>query len=180
MGTGNILLMSAAFFSGFAINHLLKRQTGAATLKGFINEALVKGLTGIHNARLAIQHSKSTNLKIFAQKIADDYSMFNQRLIEIARLKNIKDCDIERCHQTAMADLIIYSKEKSFDQEYLDKSVEFNKQMTHFLKHSGQLTNPTLGELIATILQQLERHSVMAQELAHTLHTNSIPTSSAH
>lgn len=178
MRTGNILLMGAAFFSGFAINNLLKKQNNAAALKRFINEALIKGLTGIHNARLAIQQSKSTNLKIFAQKIADDYSMFNQRLMEIARVKNITTYDIAQCQQAASTELIVYSNEKSFDQEYLDKSIDFNKQMINFLKSYGQLNSSTLGDLIATILQQLERHFAMAQELTETLHTNSIPTSS--
>src|SRR5690606_2116045 len=179
MRAENMLLMGAAFLGGFALSHLHKKQKNVAAAKLFIDEALSKGLTAIQNARLAIQNSNSTNLKIFAQKIADDYATFNQRLLEIARDYNIVTNNVDR-YQQASSDLLSnYNDSGSFDQNYVDRSLDLNSQMVNFLEVSARQYDSTrLRELVDATRQQLERHFTMANELAETLHTNSIPTSS--
>lgn len=178
MRSENLLLMGVAFLGGIAISNLQRKRKSSAVTKRFIDEALGMGMKGIQNARAAIQNSKSTNLQIFAQKIADDYGTFNQRLMDIARLDGIEISNIEKYQRAAKTSVINYSNAVEFDLNYLEQSKKFNDEMTNFLLRYTRIGNASLRDLISSALQHSRRHEQMTDELSQTLHTNSIPTSS--
>jgi len=85
MHAKNALLVGAAFVAGATLTKLIKVRD--IDLQNFLDEALAKGFSEIQSARLALEKSNSTNVKIFAQRTMDDYNTFNQRLIEIGKKK---------------------------------------------------------------------------------------------
>lgn len=175
MHTKSALLVGAAFVAGATLTRFIKKDVD---LKNFINEALAKGFAEIQSSRLALEKSNSTNVKIFAQRTMDDYNTFNQRLIEIARKKAISVPAIEDYRDAAEPYIIRINNEASFDQQYVNHRLNSHKEMIKLFRLTGRSNDPLLRDFLSHTLAQLDQHLRMAQELAETLHSNTIPTTS--
>lgn len=178
MQTKKALLVGAAFAAGFAITKIAKKRESDAEVTAFINEAIAKGFAEIQNARIALEKSSSVNLKIFAQRISDDYAHFNQRLMEIARAKKLPVPTIEHYEEAAKPYVIAFKNEESFNDDYVNHRLGFHTEMIKLLRTTNRSPDPLLNELMSNTLEQLDQHLRMARELSRTLHTNEIKTSS--
>lgn len=176
MHAKNALLIGAAFVAGATLTKFIKGRD--IDLQNFLHAALARGFSEIQNARLALEKSNSINVKIFAQRTMDDYSTFNQRLIEIAQKKALSVPAIEDYQHAAQPYVIRPSHEESFDENYVNHRLNSHKEMLKLFRLTGRSNDPLLREFLSNTLDQLNHHLRMAQGLAETLHSNTIPTTS--
>jgi len=176
MHAKNALIVGAAFVAGATLTKLIKSKD--IDLQNFIDEALAKGFSEIQSARLALEKSNSTNVKIFAQRTMDDYNTFNQRLIEIAQKKALPVRVTEDYQRAAEPYVIRTNRKESFDERYVNHRLNSHKEMLKLFRLTGRSSDPLLREFLSNTLDQLDQHLRLAQELAETLHSNTIPTSS--
>lgn len=175
MHAKNALLIGAAFVAGATLTKFIKDRD--IDLQNFLDEALARGFSEIQSARLALEKSNSTNVKIFAQRTMDDYNTFNQRLIEIAQKKALAVPAVED-YQHAAQPYVMHPGTDSFDENYVNHRLNSHKGMIKLFRWTGRSNDPLLREFLSNTLDQLDHHLRMAQELAETLHSNTIPTTS--
>ena len=175
MRTKNIVLIGAAFAIGFLLTKLGKRQQ--ADITHLIEKAIYKGFAEIKNSKLAVQNSKSTNIKIFAQRMIDDHVAMNQKITEITRSKNIPTPTIDNYIDNGEPYLLNPASDEFFDEDYVDYQLTAHNDLVKLFKKIRDFGDPEIQVFFTHALEQLDHHLRMAQDLADTFHTNNIPTS---
>lgn len=177
MRAKNMLLVGAAFAAGFALTKISKRNQ--IDIKGFIEEALAKGVAEIFNSRLALQTSQSTNIKIFAQRMIEDHTSLNQQLHDLAKKYTVAVPDSDAQANAAKPYQIALEPEEPFDEKYVNHQLNSHREMIKLFRFIGRSEDAEIRDFLSRILDQLSHHLRMAQELADSFHSNNIPTAPA-
>lgn len=175
MKATDILLISAAFAAGYALTGVRERQH--FDLTEFIEEAVAKGIAEVETAKLALQKTSSTNIKIFAQLMIDDHIALNQELLAIAHRKHLNVADEVQLMDAARQYFLSVSDENAFDEDYVNHQLQFHKDAIDHFRTAARSNDQEVREFLFFILGKLNHHLCMAQELVGIFHSNVIPTS---
>lgn len=175
MKATDILLVSAAFAAGYALTGARERQH--FDLTGFIEEAVAKGIAEVETAKLALQKTSSTDIKIFAQLMIDDHIALNRELLAIAHRKHLDIADEAQLMAAARQYFLSVSDENAFEEDYVNHQLQFHKAAIDHFRTAARSNDQEVREFLFFILDKLNHHLRMAQELVSTFHSNVIPTS---
>jgi putative membrane protein len=176
MKATDLLLVSAAFAAGYALTGARAKQH--FDLSEFIEEAVAKGIAEVETAKLVLQITDSTDIKIFAQLMIDDHIALNQELLLIAKRKNLAVADDAHLMEAARQYLLPLGEEKAaFDEDYVNHQLEFHKEAVELFRTAARSNDQDVRSFLFVVLGKLQHHLRMAEELVGTFHSNVIPTS---
>ncbi len=137
----------------------------AASSNSFVENAAQGGILEIEAAKLALEKSKSTDVREFATQMQADHSKVNQELTALAKKQ-----DIEVPDEASMIDkakkLLLEMRDESFDKAYANNQVAAHEQtITLFKKEAESSENPELKAFAAEKLPALQHHLEMAKQL---------------
>lgn len=177
MKATDVLLVSAAFAAGYALTSARERQH--FDLAEFIEEVVAKGIAEVETAKLALQKTSSTDIKIFAQLMIDDHIALNQELLAIARRKQLDVVDEAQLMESARQYFLPVANESEFDEDYVNHQLQFHKEAIDHFRTAARSNDQEVRQFLFFILDKLSHHLRMAQELEATFRSNVIPTSSS-
>jgi putative membrane protein len=137
----------------------------AATSNDFVDNAAEGGITEVEAGKLALEKSKSADVRTFADHMIKDHTKANQELTALA-----KKLDIEVPDDAALTDkakkAILELREESFDKAYANNQVDAHeKTVALFKKEAESSDNAELKAFATKTLPTLEDHLKMAKEL---------------
>ena len=135
--------------------------------KAFVKEAAVGGLAEVQLGRLAAERASNPDVKQFGQRMVDDHGKANDKLMAIAKQKNI-DVPTELTGKPASEYQKLSKLSGSdFDREYVKLMLDDHKKdVSEFRKQSSSAQDPDLKAFATEALPTLESHLSMVQKLA--------------
>jgi putative membrane protein len=136
----------------------------SAADKKFIQKAAVGGMAEVQTAQLAQQKSDDTTVKQFAQKMIDDHTPNNERLMKLASAKGVTPpTELDAMHQKQMAKLQTLSGKK-FDTTYLKGQEKDHAVMLKLFETEAKNGHdPDLKQFAETTIPVIESHEHMAE-----------------
>ena len=164
---------------GFTLRHLtlavaLSTSMGtafAATSNDFVDSAAAGGIAEIETSRLALEKSKSADIKAFANMMITDHSKANDQLAALAKKNDIEVPDTTTLVKQAK-EKILDMRDESFDAAYANNQVKAHEDTIElFKKEANTVTDdrikgaPDLKGFAQKMLPALEKHLEMAKKL---------------
>ncbi|MDR6924009.1 DUF4142 domain-containing protein [Pseudomonas sp. BE134] len=164
---------------GFTLRHLalavaLSASMGtafAATNNDFVDSAAAGGIAEIETSRLALEKSKSADVKAFANMMITDHSKANDELAALAKKHDIKVPDSTTLVKQAK-EQILDMRDESFDAAYANNQVKAHEDTIElFKKEANTVTDDkekgatALKGFAQQMLPALEKHLAMAKKL---------------
>lgn len=176
MSSITILAIGLAFIGGFVASGAYKKNKKTSPETGhFLEEAMRLGLAEIQISRFALENSNSINVKIYAQRMVDDYTNINQHLAEIASAREVAIPDVEKYDNIAA---ISAKKDTQLDNYYVNQQIGHHAEMEALFNTAKSSSDSLIRTLIAVRLAQISTHRELAEALANSCFANTIPTSS--
>lgn len=156
-------LAVASFLALIAIVPAPKQAHALGTPEAdeFVQKASQSNLFEIESSKLALERSKNTDVRAFAQKMIDDHSGAGAGLktaAEAAGLSGSVATALDEKHQEILKDL---SEEDAadFDDEYVDEQEDAHRKAVKlFKKYSDKGENANLKTFAMQTLPTLEAH----------------------
>lgn len=137
----------------------------AAESNSFVDEAAQGGITEVENAKLALQKSKSTDIRDFATHMQAEHTKANQELTALAKKLDLEVPD-EATLVAKAKKLILEERDESFDKAYANNQVvAHEKTVELFKKEADSSDNAELKAFAKKTLPTVEHHLEMAKEL---------------
>jgi putative membrane protein len=134
--------------------------------KMFMVKAAQGGLMEVQVADLAEQKATREDIKEFARKLKADHTAANQRLMAIAKERQVELPTDPGPHGAMMTKLNGLSG-AAFDREWVRMQVQHHrKDVADFRKQSNRGMDSDLKEFASSTLPTLEQHLQTAQSLA--------------
>ena len=164
---------------GFTLRHLtlavaLSTSMGmafAATSNDFVDKAAAGGIAEIETSRLALEKSKSADIKKFANMMITDHSKANDELAALAKKNDIEVPDTTTLVKQAK-EKILEVRDESFDAAYANNQVKAHEDTIElFKKEANTVTDDKvkggteLKAFAQKMLPALEKHLGMAKKL---------------
>ena len=163
---------------GFTLRHLalavaLSASMGtafAATNNDFVDSAAAGGIAEIETSRLALEKSKSADVKAFANMMISDHSKANEELAALAKKHDIEVPDTTTLVKPAK-EQILDMRDESFDAAYANNQVKAHEDTIElFKKEANTVTDDkekgatALKGFAQQMLPALEKHLAMAKK----------------
>ncbi|WP_415769591.1 DUF4142 domain-containing protein [Pseudomonas sp. LB3P38] len=164
---------------GFTLRHLslavaLSISMGtafAATSNDFVDSAAAGGIAEVETSRLALEKSKSADIKAFANMMITDHSKANDELAALAKKNDIEVPDSTTLVKQAK-EKILDLRDESFDAAYANNQVKAHEDTLElFKKEANTVTDDRtkgatdLKGFAQKMLPALEKHLDMAKKL---------------
>jgi putative membrane protein len=138
--------------------------------------AYTAGQIDIGTAKLALQKSKSKEVRTFAQDMVRDHTAVNQKALALVKKLKVKPEDnstSKSLSQQAQGTLASLKKLSgaAFDKAYADSEVEYHKTVNGALESTliPSASNPELKDLLQTGLKIFQGHQQHAEQVAKSL-----------
>jgi putative membrane protein len=169
----NIIAASAALLFGSAVAMAQGAKPNDAQIAHI---AYTAGQIDIGNAKIALQKSKSKEVRAFAQDMLRDHAAVNKQALALVKKLHVTPEDnptSKSLSDQAKATLASLKKLSgpTFDKAYADNEVEYHKTVNGALKDTliPSASNPELKELLQTGLKIFEGHQQHAEQVAKSL-----------
>ena len=135
----------------------------------FVREAAITSILEVKMSRIAALRANSSEVRQFAQRVADDHGRSNRKLKEIAWSK-----DLEMCNEMdeSRAKLLLALQRRTgddFDREYLTLQVDLHRRALRLFQQQAQRgSDEDLRGFAQQKLAALESHLQAASLLAHS------------
>ncbi|MHC8305844.1 DUF4142 domain-containing protein [Pseudomonas sp. PB3P13] len=143
----------------------------AATDNDFVENAAASSIAEIETSRLALEKSKSADIKAFANMMITDHSKANDELAAIAKKHDIEVPDTTTLVKQAK-EKILEVRDESFDASYADNQVMAHEETIKlFEKQANTVTDDKtkgateLKGFSQQMLPGLKKHLEMAKKL---------------
>jgi putative membrane protein len=138
------------------------------TDRRFVTKAADEGQDEVTLAQLAAQRATNSEVRSFAQKLADDHTTVNAELMTIASQKNVKvdkDGDKDRAYKR-----LSKKTGSDFDQEFVEHMIdEHEKDIKMFEKAAKDAKDSDVRSFASKHVDHLRQHLQQAQSLRQTL-----------
>ncbi|WP_119459016.1 DUF4142 domain-containing protein [Rhodospirillaceae bacterium SYSU D60014] len=133
----------------------------------FLLHAAQDGAAEVAMGKVAVEKAQSEEVKQFAQRMIDDHTQANQKLMEMAEQKDIEvPQEAGAVHEQMMQYLQELSGEQ-FDQAYMQEQVlDHEAAVSLFEKEAQQGQDAELKSFASETLPTLQEHLESAQQLA--------------
>jgi putative membrane protein len=138
-----------------------------ATDRDFIADAARAGLTEIAAAQLALQRSRSPDLRDYARRLVQDHRAANERLRRIAASKGVGLPTGPSSDQQDELRELQGASAKDFERRFLHQMVQDHQRAIDMFGHEikGRHQDAALKNFAQQTLIGLERHLAEAQRL---------------
>lgn len=148
-----------------------KRDEGAGTTlskqdREFVDKASQGGLLEVRLGQLAQERAQHMEVKKFGQRMVDDHSAANKRLIAIAQQKGINvSQELDEKHRDVV-DKLSKKTGAEFDKDYMSEMVDdHERDVKEFEKASKELKDADLKSFASTTLPTLREHLTLARQV---------------
>lgn len=135
----------------------------------FIDTAAAKGFSEIEAARLALEKTRSTEVKSFAYKMIEDHLEINKELRQLAREKGHELDEETDLIDRARSMLLSLREADEFDTAYADHQVAAHEQIAAVFQQGAQLEDFEVSNFAQNVLTKIEHHLKMARALTKNL-----------
>jgi putative membrane protein len=145
-------------------------QPGSTQLSTFDRQFMTKaaqgGMAEVELSRLALQRSKSNQVKQFAQRMITDHTQANAQLMQLAQQKGVRvPRTLDAQHQQIRARLQRLSG-NNFDREYMSVMDKDHDQTVNlFQSATQQAQDPDVNTFANNTLPKLQDHLQMVQAM---------------
>jgi putative membrane protein len=159
-------------FAGFVTSAEARSRAKSFTEAAeFAQDLQSSGQFEIESSTLALRISSNDEIKKFAQKMIDDHTAADQKLMDT--LKQAKLPTPEYAMDTEGRDLInqlTVLQGSAFDRAYVRDQIQGHKQAVELLEaYSKQGDNDALKQLASTLLPTIKDHLKMAEGLGSSV-----------
>ncbi len=169
MNTLRALTIGAATVGAAAFIYHRMSERKAFGPARFIDTAAAKGFSEIEAARLALEKTKSTEVKSFAYKMIEDHLAINKELRQLAREKGHQLDEETDLINRARSMLLSLRETDGFDTAYADHQVAAHEQIVAIFQQGAQLDDFEVSHFAQRTLGKLEHHLKMARTLTQNL-----------
>lgn len=138
--------------------------SSALSSQQFIDMALVRSISEIETAKIALEKSSSAEVKAYAQVVIEEQANLLDSLRKLAReqhLNILNDSEL----QVAARVFIFQRKGKTFDAAYAEMRVTERKKAVGLFRAAAMLDDKSIKQYAARELPILMRHLYMANTL---------------
>jgi putative membrane protein len=153
-----VLILGAISSLAFAVDKI--------DAKDFIEELSATNIAEVESARLALEKSTSTDVKVFAQKMIIDHSAINMEISGIASRKKLNVSDEAEFPAKAKKFILEQRDGESFDEAYAKNQVSAHKSTIELFKRAAISDDMELAAFARQTLPKLQQHLELAKELA--------------
>lgn len=133
----------------------------------FLLHAAPEGAAEVAMGELAVENAESDEVKAFAQRMIDDHSQANQKLMELAEQKGIEVPQEPGAAAQQMMEHLQELSGEQFDQAYMQEQVLDHKTaVSLFEMESQQGQDEDLKSFAAETLPILQEHLESAQQIS--------------
>ena len=130
--------------------------------RSFVNKASIGNQFEIDSSRLALQNSKNSDVKQFAQEMVDDHTQLGNQLVSVLSASNadmpVPDNKLDAKHQKVL-DRLQNASTTNFDMQYIMAQVDaHNEAISLFKDYSVHGDNPALKDFATQSLPMLQKH----------------------
>ena len=145
-------------------------QAGADTAsqdKMFVAKSAEGSMAEIEMSKLALQKSKNSEIKTFAQKMVDDHTMLISNMKPFADQMGVQPpTKLNKEHMDEMARLRAMSGDK-FDKEYITAMVgDHHKDLGEFKAEADTTSNAELKTTVQSGMEVVKMHTDMIDQIA--------------
>ncbi len=132
----------------------------------FVDEASAKGIAEVESAKLALEESRSEDIRNYAQMMIDDHTAANQELKKLAQQKQLEVSDDATLMDQAKTMMLQLREGESFDEAYAANQVTAHEQTIElFREQVREGEDEELKSFAREKLPKLEEHLNKAQQL---------------
>jgi putative membrane protein len=130
------------------------------TDKQFIISAASGGIAEVEMARIALEKTRTPQVKRHAQQMINDHTQANDELRRIASAKGVALPESPNANHRAMVDRLRSTPERDFDETYVrEAGINAHQEMrTLFRNQSNSGTDPDIRAFAAKTLPTVETH----------------------
>lgn len=132
----------------------------------FVDKASSSGVAEIENAKLALEKSKSTSVRTFAQKVITDHTAANAELGRIAGQKNLKLSGDESLVAKAK-NWALDLRDDSFDKAYAENQVTSHENSVELFERAAASDDAEIAAFARKTLPTLKAHLDAARNLVN-------------
>lgn len=130
----------------------------------FVEKAAQGGMAEVELGQLAAEKAEADAVKQFGQRMVQDHSNANQKLMAIAQEKGINPPQALSEEQQNIKEMLSQMSGSQFDKAYMAAMVEdHQKTIDLFQKEAEQGQDPALKQFASETLPTLQEHLEMAQ-----------------
>lgn len=142
---------------------------GAATTEGFITNAAVGGLYEIEAGRLAMERSKTPQIKALGQTMVTDHTKAADALKPIAAQLNVRMPTILDDRRQGLIDNLRGASDRDFDKVYLDQQDAAHAETVSLLQNYDRMGDqPALKTWATQTLPVVQAHGTVIEALDET------------
>lgn len=135
--------------------------------KAFVKDAAIGGLAEVQFGRLAAERASSPDIKQFGQRMVDDHGKANDKLMAIAKQKNVEVPTELTGKPASEYQKLSKLSGSDFDREYVKLMLDDHKKdVSEFRKQSKSGQDPDVKAFATEALPTLESHLAAVQGLA--------------
>jgi putative membrane protein len=144
-----------------------KKMSQVTSPADFVTKAGLAGLIEVELSKLALQKSRSQDIRTFAERMVLDHGKANTQLASIAKAKNLEvPKQLDAGHQKIVKELAGL-KETDFDANYAQHMAQDHVEVVELFKNAASLSDAELSKFARITLPTLEEH----RQAAEALHT---------
>lgn len=132
----------------------------------FVDEVSAQSIAEVENAKVALEKSKSTEVKAYARKMITDHSATNMELAGIASRKNLDVSDEAALADKAKKFILEQRDGESFDEAYANNQVKAHQNTIELFQRAAASSDAEIALFAKQTLPKLQRHLKEARELA--------------
>jgi len=151
-------------------------QASAATVSSadaFVENAAIGNMYEIEAARIALQRSRSDDVRMLARMMIDDHTTSTNQMMsalrssEVTRLSGaLKPPASLDARRSSMIDHLQKAEDADFDKRYLDQQQMAHAETETLLSsYGGGGDNPQLASLARSALPMVQRHKAMVERM---------------
>jgi putative membrane protein len=167
--TGRALIVAAAVaLAGTSVIHAQKPGTPGD--QSFVQKMAQGNAAEVETGQLALQKSKNTEVKQFAQMMVDDHRKAGDDLKGLAQRKNITVTTQPTADAKATKERLSKLDGAAFDRAYIDAMVDGHREVVAAVRsESLSGMDPDVKAWAAKTLPTIETHLMHAQEVERSL-----------
>jgi putative membrane protein len=160
-GSGGIALAQQA-----ATTELAQADRISAEDREFLTKAIQAGVAEVEISQLALEKSQNEQVREFAERMVQDHTAANQRLLSLAEAGgNSPPTEMDQKHQAMLQQLSQLSGEE-FDRQYMQGQVQDHQAAVKLFGSEATQPSGPVDALAGDLLPALREHLQMAEEIS--------------
>jgi putative membrane protein len=160
-----LALAVALTWSGFA--HADKMSKSDTSPQDVLSQIHTTNQNEISMAKLALQKAQSPEVKKFAQKMIQDHTQADQKVMQLAKKEGVTAEKYPlSAQEQGQVDQLEAASSTEFDRLYMEANRKGHDKAISMLENAEkQTSDPKVKKLVAELLPKVQHHDRMAKEI---------------